>query len=251
MCLFLLLTRSCPEVGFCFSLCPIEAKWWLHSQSWGDVRFHLLEYDLNSLCKNIREKLSEEIIVFYFFCLFQGSRSPTCWRSTTRTTASRSPSTSTWNGLSRGSISPPTSSLRKISQMMNTSCQVRRQTDTNDKQQKNARARAILGPGEHTDWDDRHDDLLLIIKFPAASLSFYWWSSWHLSFWLPSTGLRKASIITGDVVLVQITRMESIPRSSVGIDWYVCSSYLKIYSKVHFLELNELQDAMYGLKILT
>ena len=33
MCLFLLLTRSCPEVGFCFSLCPIEAKWWLHSQS--------------------------------------------------------------------------------------------------------------------------------------------------------------------------------------------------------------------------
>ena len=32
MCLFLLLTRSCPEVGFCFSLCPIEAKWWLHSE---------------------------------------------------------------------------------------------------------------------------------------------------------------------------------------------------------------------------
>ena len=29
MCLCLLLTRSCPEVGFCFSLCPIEANFTL------------------------------------------------------------------------------------------------------------------------------------------------------------------------------------------------------------------------------
>ena len=39
---YFLLTRSCLEVGFCFSLCPFEAKWRPHSQSLGDARFHLL-----------------------------------------------------------------------------------------------------------------------------------------------------------------------------------------------------------------
>ena len=40
MCLCLLLTGSCLEVGFCFSLCSFELKLWLHSQS-DDVGFHL------------------------------------------------------------------------------------------------------------------------------------------------------------------------------------------------------------------
>ena len=36
------------------------------------------------------------------------------------------------------------------------------------------------------------------------------------------------------------TRIESIPRSSVGLARYICCSYFKKYSKAHFLELNEL-----------
>ena len=36
------------------------------------------------------------------------------------------------------------------------------------------------------------------------------------------------------------TRIESIPRSIVGLARYICSSYFKKYSKAHFLKLNEL-----------
>ena len=42
MCLCLSLTKSCPEVGFCFSLCPFAVRWLPHSQSLGDAKFHLL-----------------------------------------------------------------------------------------------------------------------------------------------------------------------------------------------------------------